>query len=64
MKTEVAPTPNAKRFVIEVIVIDIPLFPSILFILSSTFTSNRDRASAIPDIKTNISSMPIPKSYS
>lgn len=60
MKTEVAPTKNAKMFVTEVIVMEIALFLNMHFILSSTDISERDGASAIPDIKINISSIPIP----
>lgn len=65
MKTEEAPIPNARRSVIEVIVIEMPLFLSIHLTLSLTVTveapSVRDGASAIPDININMSSMPIPK---
>lgn len=60
MKTDVAPTQNAKMLVTEVIVMEIALFLNMLFILSSTEISERDCDSAIPDIKINISSIPIP----
>lgn len=61
IKTDVAPIPNASRSVIEVIVIEMPLFLSMHFILSLTVDSGKDGAPAIPDIKMNMSSIPIPK---
>ena len=60
---DVAPIPKASKFVKEVIVMDIPLFLNIIIILSSTEISRRDGASAIPDIKRNMSSIPIPEMY-
>lgn len=61
--TEVAPTPNARRSVTDVMVIDIPLVLSMLFILSSIDAFNRDGAPAIPDININMSSMPIAEKH-
>lgn len=57
--TEVAPIPNARRSVTDVMVIDIPLVLSMLFILSSIDAFDRDGAPAIPDIRINMSSIPI-----
>lgn len=52
-----APTPNARRSVTDVMVIDIPLVLSMLFILSSIDAFDRDGAPAIPDIRINMSSI-------
>ena len=59
--TEDAPTKKARRFFIEIIIIDNPFVRSILFIISSTEASTNEGASAILDIKRNISSITTPK---
>jgi hypothetical protein len=61
MNTDDAPIANASRFVMDVMLIATPVFFSMCFILSSTDATDNDGASAIPDIKINMSSMPIPR---
>lgn len=61
MKTELAPIENARKSVIEVMVIAIPLVLIMKLIRSETLDFSMDSASAIPDIKMKTSSIPIPK---
>lgn len=61
MKTELAPIENARKSVIEVMVIAIPLVLIMKQIRSETLDFSMDSASAIPDIKMKTSSIPIPK---
>lgn len=61
MKTELAPIENARKSVIEVMVIAIPLVLIMKLIRSETLDFSMDSASAIPDIKIKTSSIPIPK---
>lgn len=63
MKTELAPIENARKSVIEVMVIAIPLVLIMKQIRSETLDFSMDSASAIPDIKMKTSSIPIPKKY-
>ena len=61
MKTDVAPIVKANKSVIDVMVIATPLFWSMYFILSLIDDAVvKDGPSAIPDIKMNMSSIPIP----
>lgn len=61
VNTEDTPTKKARGFFIEIIIIDNPFVRSILFIISSTEASTNEGASAILDIKRNISSITTPK---
>lgn len=63
MKTELAPIENARKSVIEVMVIAIPLVLIMKLIRSETLDFSMDSASAIPDIKMKTSSIPIPKKF-
>lgn len=62
-KTDVAPIVKASRSVMDVIVMATPLFFNMYFILSFIDAVERDGASAIPDIKMNISSIPMPGNW-
>jgi hypothetical protein len=66
LNTDDAPTPKARKSVIDVIVMATALFcimKRILSLIGSSgvsFILDKDGASAIPDIKINISSIPMP----
>jgi hypothetical protein len=60
LNTEDAPTTKASKSVNDVIVMATALFCIIKIILSLMDTLDSGGASAIPDIRMNISSIPIP----